>query len=114
MLIDGQLLGLEADVAHAEGLEPLRDERPEAARLSRPYQREAGCLAFHLQPVAAVAQDFRGVLSDHQVAQAAAESREIADVLRCGDDQPIELELEEAPASGGQPALRFISSHRRS
>src|SRR5438067_10080791 len=108
------MLGLEADPPKLEGLETLRDQRPEAVRRPGSDEREARSFGFHLKPVAAVAQDFRVGSADDQIAEAAAEAREIADVLWRRDDHAVKLEVHQAPAQGGHPPRRLITSHRGS
>ena len=114
VLVERQVLGLEADPPQPQCLEPLRNQRPEAVRRPRWHESEGRCLGLHLQPVAAVPEDFGGILADDQVAQAAAEPGEIADVLRRGHDQTIELEIEQSLAQRPQPTRRLFSAHRRS
>jgi len=114
VLIEREMLRLEADPPKAEGLETLGDQRPEAVRRPGSDEREARGFGFHLKPVAAVAQDFRGGPADDQVTEAAAEARDIADVLWRRDDHAVKLEVHQAPPESRHPARRLITSHRPS
>ena len=108
------MLRLEANPTKAEGLETLGDQRPQAVRRPASDEREARGFGFDLQPVAAVAQDLRVGSADEQVREAAAEARQIADVLRRRDDHTVKLEVHQAPPQGGHPARRLVNSHRPS
>src|SRR2546421_8952051 len=105
------MLRLEADPAQPQRLEALRYECPQAMGWPRSNQGEAGRFGFHLDPVAAIAKDFRRRGADHQEPEAAAEAGQITDVLSAGDDQAVYLQIEQAPAEGGKPAGRVVSSH---
>src|SRR5437763_13700300 len=104
------MLRLEADPPKLEGLETLRDQRPEAVRRPGSDEREAWSFGFHLKPVAAVAEDFRGGSTDDQIAEGAAEAREVADVLGRRDEHAAELQVHPAAAPGGQPPTRVLPS----
>src|SRR5207245_11792359 len=69
VLIERQVLGLEADPAQPERLHPLRNQRPEGVRRPGWHQPEGRCLGLHLQPVAAVPQDFGAIRADDQVTE---------------------------------------------
>ena len=73
MLVECQVLGLEADPPQPQCLDALGNQRPEAMRRPRWHESEGRRLGFHLQPVAAVPQDFRGVPGNDEVAEAAGE-----------------------------------------
>src|SRR5438132_14316116 len=106
------MLRVEADPPKLEGLETLRDQRPEAVRRPGTDEREAWSFGFHLKPVAAVAEDFRGGSTDDQIAEGAAEAREVAAVLGRRDDHALKLEGHPAPAPCRQPPRRCAPSHR--
>ena len=104
VLIDRQMLGFEANPAQCKTLETVRQQREETARRHRSHQRESGGLCFHLQPVAAVPQDFRAVPGDHQVSQGPTEATEVAGILRSRDHQGVKLEIGQPPAHGSHAA----------
>src|SRR6266699_3554940 len=108
------MLRLEADPAQTEGLETPGDQRPEAVRGPGSAEREARGFGLLLKPVAAVAEDFRVGTTDDQVSEAAAETRQIPNVLERRDDHTVKLEVDQAPPQGGDPACRLVTSHRRS